>query len=318
MQYRRLGRTGLKVSALALGSRSLDARAWATPDVEAAADALAFGFDAGINAITTSPAFGEAESLVGDLLRRTGRAGEVLVLSTLEPLIPQPLPSPHYHANDVYPARHIRASTEASLKALGVERLGLQQLPAWCPEWSNEGDWLETFHRLKDEGKIAGFGVATFDHDPGAALGAVDAGLVDSVQVMFNLFDPEASADLFPMCRERDVGVVVRSPLYAGALSQHIMTGEPFPPGDWRRDHFYPEHLAETRERVARLGALVSPPDRSVADLALRFCLSHPAVSTVAVGMGTRRHVEDSLRAMMSEGLSTDTLVALAPHRWLC
>lgn len=318
MQYRRFGRTGLKVSALTLGSRALDARAWATPDVEAAADAMAFGFEAGVNAVTTSPADGDAERLVGELLRRTGRAKEVLVLSTLEPLVPQPLPSPHYHADDVYPASHIRASTEASLKALGVERLGLQQLPAWCPEWSREGDWLETFHRLREEGKIAGFGVATFDHDAGAALGVVDDGAVDGVQVMFNVFDPEASADLFPLCLERGVGVVVRSPLYAGALSPKVLTGDPFPPGDWRRDHFYPEHLAETRERVARLEALVSPPDGSVADLALRFCLSHPAVSTVAVGMRTRENVEKALKVASEGPIASETLMALAPHRWLC
>lgn len=318
MQYRPLGRTGLRVSAVALGSRSLDGRAWVDPDIDAAAGAMALGLEAGINAITTSPAHGEAERLTGELLRRTGRAKDVLVLSTLEPLVPQPLPSPEYHANDVYPGSHIRASTEASLKALGVERLGLQQLPSWCSVWSQEGDWLETFHRLRDEGKIAAFGVAPFDHDPGSALAVVDARAVDAVQVMFNLFDPEASADLFPVCMQRGVGVVVRSPLYAGALAARIMADEPFPSGDWRHDYFYAEHLAETRERVKALGSCVSAPDRTLADLALRFCLSHPAVSTVAVGMRTREQVEASLYAAAQGEISSETLQAAACHRWLC
>jgi aryl-alcohol dehydrogenase-like predicted oxidoreductase len=134
---------------------------------------------------------------------------------------------------------------------------------------------------------------------------------------MYNPFDPEAAADLFPLAREKGVGVIVRSPLYGGAIAPGWGAAA-FPPGDWRASFFYPDHRDETRDRVARLAGAVAAPDETVADLALRFALSHPAVSSVAVGMRTRAHVEANLAAAGRGALPPAVLEDLAAHKWLC
>jgi aryl-alcohol dehydrogenase-like predicted oxidoreductase len=315
MQRRRLGRTGLDVSLLAFNARGLDARACPDLDLDEAGAALALALDHGVD-VVASPTGGEARAAAAELLRRTRAGRDVHILSHVPPLLPHNLPSPHLHANAVFPAEHVRRRVEDALVAFRVERLALVLLPAWQSEWTKEGDWLETLTRLKGEGKIAGFGVAPFDHDPGAARDVVELGAIDAVEVMYNPFDPEAAADLFPSCQEKGIGVVARSPLYGGALTAG-WSETPFPQGDWRAEFFYPDHRDETRERVAKL-AEVATAGETVAQTALRFALSPPAVSTVSIGMRARAHVEANLAAAQLGPLGEETLRRLAAHRWLC
>lgn len=317
MHYRRLGRLGFPVSELASGTWGLDRRMWTDVDTVEAAAALALALERGVNLIDTAAAYGQSEEMIGDVLRSQQWNRHVLLATKVNPLVPIGLPSPHVHASEAYPGWHIRRSTEQSLRRLGVERLALQQLHAWSPVWLGEGDWLPTLVALRAEGKIAGFGVSLFDHDPDSAVKLVESGAVDCVQVMYNLFDQGAAAALFAACLTYDVGVIVRSPFYAGALSSDIHEESPFRAGDWRAEYFYPAHLAETRMRVAALECAVRSPDRSVQDLALRFCLSHPAVSTVAVGMRQRRHVYANLRVLGDPLLSENARAQLAHHAWL-
>lgn len=300
MRFRRLGRTGLSVSEATIGTARLDA-----PDLDMAETraAVALALEAGVNAVEASTASAGA---LAELL--AGRQAHVFARVTSR--VRFDLPSPHITADQAYPGAHIRAETEAMLETLGVERLAILQLHAWCPEWLHEGDWLETLVRLRYEGKIAGIGVSLFDHDLDAAHEVIASGAIDCVQVMYNVFDQGAADALFPLCARHDLGVIARSPLYYGALA-----GREFAAGDWRRDYFYDAHGRETAERVERLAAEVESPDRSVADMALRFAVSHPAVSTVAVGMLTPTHVRASLEALARGPLDAGRL---ARHRWLC
>ena len=315
MQLRPLGRTGLDASVLAFNARGLDARVCGDIDLDEAGAALALALDGGVNLVTV-PSDIKTQAASAELLRRSERAGSVHLVSQLAPLIPHNLPSPHLHAQAVFPAAHIRQGVEATLKAFGAERLALVMLPAWQTEWTREGDWLETLRGLKTEGKIAGFGVAPFDHDPGAAHDVVEQGLVDAVEVMFNPFDPEAAEALFPVCLEKGAGVIVRSPLYGGAIAPGWGEAD-FPAGDWRTAFFYPEHREETRERVARLAADMAGA-RAAAEIAIRFALSHAAVSTVSVGMRARVHAGANLAAASLGPLDAQTLSRLSAHKWLC
>jgi aryl-alcohol dehydrogenase-like predicted oxidoreductase len=315
MRLRRLGRFGLAISELSLGTAG-----WERPGLAAdeAGAAMRRALGGGINAVEISADADRAIEILADVLKETSARQDIHILARLTSLVPFDLPSPHVHAQQAYPGQHIRAQTEAVLRRLGVERLGVQQLHAWCPEWLHEGDWLETLVRLREEGKIAGIGVSLFDHDVEAALEAVGSGVVDCVQVMYNIFDRGAAAALLPFCRSRDVGVIARSPLYYGALAETVSAPEPFAAGDWRSDYFYDAHLRETRARVDRLRAEVQPPDGPIAETAIRFSLSHAAVSTVAVGMRTRDQVEANLRAVERGPLSVERLKALRRHKWLC
>lgn len=312
MRFRRLGRTGLTVSALTLGTAPLAAAA--RRDVAETQAVVARALDSGINAIEIDGGDSAATRLVGDILKREQAGDRVHVFARATSLVRFDLPSPHVPVSDAYPGRHLRAETEALLASLGVERLALQQLHAWCPEWQHEGDWLETLVRLREEGKIAGFGVSLFDHDVTAGFEIVASGLIDSVQALYNVFDPGAAAALFPLCREHDLGVIARAPLYYGAIGGALQ----FSAEDWRHAYFYEEHRHETAERAQRLASEVAPPDRSIADLALRFSLSHTAVSTVAVGMRSSAQIEANLRVLEAGPLDADKRASLARHAWLC
>lgn len=314
MRFRRLGRTGLDISELAIGTATLGAA-----DPREAAAMLASALAHGINAVEIDSGDGAAADLLGEILRREAAQNRVHVIARVSSLVPFDLPSPHVPADRAYPGRHIRAETEVLLARLDVERLALQQLDAWCPEWHHEGDWHETLVRLRAEGKIAGIGVSLFDHDVAAGLETVASGAIDAVEVMYNIFDQAAAAALFPLCARHDVGVVARSPLYFGALAPGPDSRmRAFASDDWRTAYFYDAHRRETEARVQRLAQTVEPPDRSTADLALRFSLSHPAVSTVAVGMRTREQVEANIGALRHGPLDPDRQAALAAHKWLC
>lgn len=317
MRYRSLGRAGLSVSELAVGTAGLEGSAGGTSDAGESGVALALALERGVNAVELAAGAG-AEALVGDMLKREGARQRVHVFSRVASLVRFDLPSPHVPADQAYPGCQVRAQTEATLARLGVERLACQQLHAWCPEWLGEGDWLETLVRLREEGKIAAIGVSLFDHDTDAALAVVASGAIDCIQLMFNVFDPSAAEALLPLCRKHGVGVIARSPLYYGALSATVHRSDPFPVGDWRADYFFDQHLGETRERVLDFEPEADFAGCETAALALRFCLSHPAVSTVAVGMRTRAHVEANLAAIADGPLDPDTLERLRPHRWLC
>lgn len=299
MRLRPLGRTGIQVSECTLGTAALRS-------ADEAAAILTPALDAGINAIEIAA---DAAAPIGEALRRVGHR-DVHVLARLTSLMPFDLPSPHLQVDQAYPGRHLRAETEALLATLGIDRIGLVLLHAWCAEWLREGDWLEMLQRLRDEGKIAGFGVSLFDHDVEAGPETVASGAIDAVEALYNIFDPSAAAGLFPLCAQHGVGAIARSPLYYGALAGPMRD---FPADDWRNDYFYPEHRCETEAR-ARAIADGAP----AADLALRFALSHPAVTNVAVGMRTSEQLEANLRAFAKGPLAADEIAALAAHGWLC
>jgi aryl-alcohol dehydrogenase-like predicted oxidoreductase len=312
MRYRDLGRTGLRVSELTIG-------VCAGNDARETRATLALGLERGVNAATLDADDDAAVTLLSEALAQKGDSQALHILARATSLVPFDLPSPHVPAWQAYPGRHIRAEAERLLASLGVERLALLQLHAWCPEWLGEGDWLETLDRLRAEGKIAGFGISLFDHDVNAALETVASGAIDAVQLMYNIFDQGAAATLFASCAAHGVGVVVRSPLYYGALTPDFARQQPvFSEFDWRNSYFYDDHRHETAERVRKLAPLVEAPDRSITDLALRFSLSHAAVSTLAVGMHQRGHLEANLEALARGSVDAGRVAALARHKWLC
>ncbi|WP_343519743.1 aldo/keto reductase [Sphingomonas sp.] len=310
---RRLGRTGLDVSVCTLGA---DALASPGADQREAAAIIACAIERGLDAVELDAGSGRAAVLLGEVLARTGARGRVHVFARVASRVRFDLPSPHISAQQAYPGRHIRTETEALLRTLGVERLGLQQLHAWCPEWLHEGDWRETLERLREEGKIAGYGISLWDHDLDAAAEAVARGAVGSVQLMYNIFDAGA-AGLLPFCQHHDAGVIARSPLYFGALGWRG-GGPALTPHDWRDGYFYDAHRTETLARVNKLASDVAPFGEPLPAIALRFALSHPAVTTVAVGMRTRAQLEANLAAIERGPLAAEELAALAPHAWLC
>lgn len=311
MQHRALGRTGLAVSALTLGTGAL-----ARADRNEAVAVIARALDRGVNSIELDAADERAMALLGEALATHDRRDEVHLLVRARSLVPFALPSPHVPVEQAYPGARLRADVEGVLRALRIERLGVLQLHAWCPEWLDEGDWRTTLQDLRAEGKIAATGISLFDHDIDAAATAVQSAAVDAVQVMLNIFDQAALAALLPECRRQGIGVIARAPLYYGALADGVDLAA-LAPQDWRHAYFYPDHAAEVAGRVARLAGL-GGPGTSLAALALRFCLTPPGVSTVAMGLRTRAQLEQALQAVEDGALPQAVLQQLRGHAWLC
>jgi aryl-alcohol dehydrogenase-like predicted oxidoreductase len=216
----------------------------------------------------------------------------------------------------VFPYDHVIDCTERSLSNLGLESLDLQQLHVWNPEWFDSDEWRRAFRDLKEAGKVRSFGISINDHDPDSALQLVRSGLVDVVQVIYNIFDQSPERSLLPLAAEMDVGVIARVPLDEGALTGTITEQTVFHPDDFRAEYFQGDRKLQVAQRVAALQRDLGAVPGTLPEVALRFCISHPAVSTVIPGMRTVAHVESNIAVSDAGPLDAATLAVLRHHAW--
>ncbi|ASY57065.1 putative oxidoreductase [Sinorhizobium sp. CCBAU 05631] len=217
---------------------------------------------------------------------------------------------------DGFPADHVIASTETSLRNLGVETIDVQQFHVWSDEWVGRGDWLAAVERLKRDGKIRFFGVSINDYEPHNALKLIESGVVDTVQVIYNVFEQAPEEQLFPACERHKVGVIVRVALDEGGLTGQIRADTVFPEGDFRQNYFRGERKRDVEERVRKIVEDLEIAPDGLAETALRFVLSHPAVSTVIPGMRSVRNVERNCAIGDGGGLPQAQREKLRAHRW--
>ena len=317
MRYRTLGKNGLEVSELGFGAWGIGGTMWIGADDSESLDALRVAIEQGVNFLDTAYGYGDghSEQLVGTAVRAS--AETVYVASKIPPKNRQWPAPPGVPAEEAFPADWILACTERSLQNLGLETIDVQQFHVWSDEWVGEGDWLEGIERLKRDGKIRFFGVSINDHQPDNAIRLVESGLVDTVQVIYNVFDQSPEDQLFPAAEAAGVGVIARVPLDEGALTGSVRPDTVFPAGDFRNSYFAGDRKTEVWDRVQAIAADLDVPVEELAEPALRFCLSHPAVSTVIPGMRSVRNVERNVRAVEAGPLSADQLASLRRHRWV-
>ncbi|MGE5635770.1 MAG: aldo/keto reductase [Nocardioidaceae bacterium] len=316
MHYRRLGRTGIQVSEIGYGAWGIGGGMWQGAEDRESLRALNRAIELGLNFVDTALVYGDghSERLVGQVVRE--RPEPVHVATKVPPKGGGWPARPGVHADVAFPGAHVRDCTERSLRNLGVEAIDLQQLHVWSDEWIGQGDWLETVAELRREGKIRNFGVSLNDHEPASGVRLVETGAVDTVQVIYNVFDQSPEDELFAACREHDVGVIVRVPLDEGGLTGRIRPDTEFEPGDFRARYFRGERRREVHERVAAIATDLGVREDEVAALALRFVLSHPAVSTVIPGMRSVANVERNLALADGAGLPAEGRERLGAHRW--
>ena len=317
MNYRKLGRTGLEVSEVGYGAWGIAGDAWLGAKDEESLRALNRAIDLGLDFIDTALAYGEghSERLVGKVV---AERDEAIQVATKVPPKNRIWPAPSgLHPDEVFPGDYVRECTERSLENLGVEALDIQQFHVWQDEWLGEGDWQEAVEDLKREGKIRHFGVSINDHQPANAIKLIESGLVDTVQVIYNVFDQSPEDELLPACLEHGVGVIVRVPFDEGALTGAITPETKFDEGDFRNDYFRDDRKRQVQERVRAIVSELGVTEDEIAEIALRYILSHPAVSTVIPGMRSVRNVERNMRVADGEGLPEDQLRLLKNHRWV-
>lgn len=314
MRTRRFGRTGWQVSEIGYGMWGMGG--WAGSDDAESLASLHRAVEQGCTFFDTALAYGvgRSEALLGEVVRAHPDRG--LVVATKVPPKNLKWPGrPEYPVADTFPGDHIHEFTAKSLEHLGLERIDLLQFHVWDDAWAPDDGWKRAIEDLKRNGTIRAFGISVNRWQPENVLAAVATGLVDAVQVVYNVFDQAPEDRLFPACRAHDVAVIARVPLDEGALTGTLTRDTRFPDGDWRGTYFTPEHLDATVARVERLRPLV-PQDSSLPDMALRFILSSDDVSTVIPGMRKARHVDANLGASDRGPLDPALVAALRAHRW--
>jgi aryl-alcohol dehydrogenase-like predicted oxidoreductase len=315
MRYRKLGRTGLDVSEIGYGAWGIGGKQWLGGEDDESLSSLRRAIELGVNFIDTALAYGDghSEKLVGEVVRGAGR--EVYVATKVPPrnrVWPASASTP---IGEVFPYEYILSSAEESLRNLRLERIDLLQLHVWTDSWVDRDEWKRAFEDVKRSGKVRFVGISASEHDPGSALAVMRTGLIDAVQVIYNIFDQTPEAEMFPLALERNIGILARVPLDEGALSGRFSESTTFPAGDFREWYFRGDRKKEVVRHVDALRRDLAD-GASIPDTALRFCLSHPAVSTVIPGMRTRSHVESNVALSDAGPLAADTIAKLKRHAW--
>jgi aryl-alcohol dehydrogenase-like predicted oxidoreductase len=314
MRYRTFGRTGWQVSEIGYGMWGMGG--WTGSEDEESLSALDRAIALGCNFFDTAWAYGGGKS--ERLFRETRRrhADAKLFVATKVPPKNNTWPGrAEYPIGDTYPPDHIREYTEKSLENLGVEAIDLQQFHVWNDTWADDKGWQRTVQDLKREKLVRAFGISVNRREPSNVLRALETGLIDSVQVVYNLFDQAPEDELFPYCQQHNLAIIARVPFDEGSLTGTLTPGSTWPPGDFRNVYFTRDALAATLERVDRLEPLV-PDGMDLPELALRFILEHPAVSTTIPGMRKPRNVERNIAASDGVRLPPRLHDALKQHRW--
>ena len=314
MQFRKFGRTNWQVSEMGYGMWGL--AGWTGTDEKEMEEALDRSVELGCNFYDTAWAYaaGKSENILGRLLKR--HSAKKLYVATKIPAKNFQWPAkPEYKAEDCYPRAHVIDYTERSLKNLNVDCIDLQQFHVWDDSWTKDDGWKNGIEKLKREGKVKHFGISVNRWEPENVLKALETGLIDAVQVIYNIFDQNPEDKLFPMCRKLDIGVIARVPFDEGTLTGTLTKETTFPKDDWRSTYFVPENLIPSVERAEALRPLM-PSGMNMPEMALRFILCNPDVHTIIPGMRKMKNVESNMVTSDGKKLEEALRLKLKGHQW--
>lgn len=315
VRSRQLGRTGLEVSEIGYGAWGIGKGQWLGAEDAVSLRALETASEYQINFFDTALAYGSGHS--ERLLRKAfGRSTDVILASKVPPKNGIWPARPGTPLEDVFPKCYVLSCLDRTLKNLGRDRVDLYQFHVWTDDWADQPEWLETLAQMRKSGKVRSVGISIAEHQPGNVLKALATGLIDVVQVIYNIFDQSPEQELFPYCLAHGIGVIARVPFDEGGLTGKIRFDTRFPPGDFRNQYFAGERKKQLWERVERLTEDLGISFDELPQLALRFCLSHPATSTVIPGMRTPVHVVSNAAASDLGKLPASVLEKLKRHRW--
>ena len=314
MRYRRFGRTGFDVSEIGYGLWGVSG--WSGSDDAESLQAMQLAVDAGCNFFDTAWAYGDGKSdaMLGRILAQN-RGKRLFAASKIPPKNDKWPGSARDSYQDVFPAAHVFNYANLIRQNLGVDSIDLLQFHVWDDSWTDDPEFPATIAKLKSDGLIRFFGLSVNRWEPNNGIRALKTGLVDAVQVIYNIFDQAPEDQLFPVCRELNIGVIARVPLDEGSLGGKLTADTKFPQGDWRAGYFGPENLANTVARVEKLKKVL-PAAMNLPEMAFRFILSNPDVSTTIPGMRRPHHVRENIATSDAGPLDAALLEQLKAHRW--
>ncbi len=316
MKYRTLGRTGLNVSEVGYGAWGISKVQWIGAEDEESLRSLKAARDAGVNFFDTALAYGEghSEQLISQAF---GRSPEVIIASKVPPkhrvwTLPSGVP-----LDTVFPKRYVLDCLNLTLKNLDRDHVDLYQFHTWIDDWANQPEWQETVREMKHSGKARFIGISVQSHKPSNVIKALDTGLVDAVQVIYNIFDQSPNDELLPYCQKNNIGFIARVPFDEGSLTGKITPETTFAPSDFRNSYFGGNRKQQVWDRVQVIVRDLGITLDRLPEYALRFTLSHPAVSTVIPGMRNERHVAANTGVSNAGPLPAGVLEKLKSHCWI-
>ncbi len=314
MKYRTFGRTGWKVSEIGYGMWGV--AGWTGSEDQESMESLHRAVELGCNFFDTAYAYGRghSEKLLGQLVRAYPNQ-KLYVASKIPPKNAIWPSRREFKLEDVFPPEHIVKYTERSLQNLGVDCIDLMQFHVWEDSWAQDDRWQRAVEDLKTQGKILAMGVSINRWEPENAIQTLRTGAIDAVQVIYNIFDQNPEDRLFPVCRELNIGVIARVPFDEGTLTGTLTKESRWSEGDWRNSYFVPENLNASVDHAEALRPLI-PHGMTMPEMALRFILSNPDVSTTIPGMRKLKHVDSNIAASDGKGLPAELLEQLRAHRW--
>lgn len=314
MRYRTLGRTGWTVSEIGYGMWGMGG--WTGSDDEESLASLQRAVDLGCTFFDTAWGYGEghSEGLLGELVR-TNSDRKIYTATKIPPKNFKWPSKREYTLEDCFPPDHIEAYVGRSLANAGLDSFDLMQLHTWEDSWLDDDRWIHKLTDLRDQGLIGAIGISINRWEPWNGVRAAQSGLIDTVQVIYNIFDQNPQDELFPACREHGVGIIARVPFDEGTLTGALTLESRWPEDDWRSTYFVPENLQSSVEHAEALRPLI-PDGMTMPEMALRFILAEPAVSTIIPGMRKLRHVEANIAASDAGPLDASVMQELEEHRW--
>ncbi|NLF50728.1 MAG: aldo/keto reductase [Leptolinea sp.] len=314
MRYRRFGRTGWKVSEIGYGMWGMGG--WSGSDDDESLSSLQFAVEMGCNFFDTAFSYGDghSERLLGRLIK--ANPDMPLITATKIPPKNRIWPaSPDSRLDECFPPDHIEEYIHISLKNMEASSIDLIQFHTWQDAWMADDRWLKRLDELKSQKLIKAIGISINRWQPSNGVKAVESEVIDAVQVIYNLFDQNPEDELFPACKKHDIAIIARVPFDEGSLTDTLTLDSKWEEGDWRNVYFSPDKLPPTLERVKQVRKDL-PQGMTMPEMALRFILSNPDVSTVIPGMRKKRHVEANITCSKTGSLPDDLLYTLKRHRW--
>jgi len=316
MKYRILGRTGLRVSEIGFGAWAIGSH-WGTQNISDSVDSLNKAMDLGLNFIDTALGYGngKSEQIIAEVLKE--RREEVTVATKIPPADGPWPPSPYCNVEERYPEKYIRKTIDTCRKNLDTDCIDILQLHTWTRAWNRNPRPLDVLHKLKSEGIIKYIGISTPEQDQNSLIHLMKEGYLDTVQVIYNIFEQEPAAEFLPVALDKNIGVIVRVAYDEGMLTGKYKPNQLFPKDDFRSKYFEGDRVFRAVKRVENIKKELVNTEFSMAQAALKFVLAHPAVSTVITGIRNKNQANQNLKTSELPELPEEIMHKLRQHAWL-
>lgn len=315
MKYRKLGKTGIEVSEIGFGAWAIGG-SWGEQNDNDSIDALHRAIDLGLNFIDTAAGYGDgrSEKIIGRVLKERK---EKITVATKIPVLPGIWPpSPFCKAGERYPEKYLRESLEERLRNLQTDCIDVLQLHTWTRAWNRDPKPLDILKKLQQEGKIKAIGISTPEHDQNCVIDLMRRGYLDTVQVIYNILEQEPAAELLPVAKENGVGIIVRVVFDEGILTGKYTKDTKFPDDDFRNKYFEGDRLPRALERVEKIKKDLDGSGYTLPQAAIKFVLSHPAVSTVIPGIRNIYQAEANTAVSDMPEMNDQLILKLQDHNW--